>query len=407
MAASDQLLLVGISHRATPLEARERCAVPTMQLGTRAKALLENTGATECVLLSTCNRTEVLLATDDPRAADSVAAQLFSGVAGVYTFSGIEALFHIFSVAAGLESQVIGESQVLAQLREALQHARDAGSCGALLGGVLDHALAAGRRVRAETNIGDGTLSVARAAVDLAAKISGDLRSARVLVIGCGETGLLVGRCLKERQAGALRFVNRTLTGAQSAARELGGTAHGLEELAVLLADCDVAIVAVEASQPVVRAEHFAGAKLGRRQRPMVLVDISVPRGIEAALRDATDLFVANMDDLESIVATHRVGRAQAADAAALILVAEVEKFHGLRAVQALKPQVLALLERFDGVRRELLASQGSRVSLERFSELLTQRLQEEALRVLKTGARDGAAEDSLLARYKNHAQEP
>ncbi len=407
MAASDQLLLVGISHRATPLEARERCAVPTMQLGTRAKALLENTGATECVLLSTCNRTEVLLATDDPRAADSVAAQLFSGVAGVYTFSGIEALFHIFRVAAGLESQVIGESQVLAQLREALQHARDAGSCGALLGGVLDHALAAGRRVRAETNIGDGTLSVARAAVDLAAKISGDLRSARVLVIGCGETGLLVGRCLKERQAGALRFVNRTLTGAQSAAHELGGTAHRLEELAVLLADCDVAIVAVEAPQPVVRAEHFADAKLGRRQRPMVLVDVSVPRGIEAALRDASDLFVANMDDLESIVATHRTERSQSADAAALILVAEVEKFHGLRAVQALKPQVLALLERFDGVRRELLTSQGSRVSLERFSELLTQRLQEEALRVLKSGARDGAAEDSLLARYKNHAQEP
>lgn len=257
MAASDQLLLVGISHRATPLEARERCAVPTMQLGTRAKALLENTGATECVLLSTCNRTEVLLATDDPRAADSVAAQLFSGVAGVYTFSGIEALFHIFRVAAGLESQVIGESQVLAQLREALQHARDAGSCGALLGGVLDHALAAGRRVRAETNIGDGTLSVARAAVDLAAKISGDLRSARVLVVGCGETGLLVGRCLKERQAGALRFVNRTLTGAQSAAHELGGTAHRLEELAVLLADCDVAIVAVEASQPVLSLIHI------------------------------------------------------------------------------------------------------------------------------------------------------
>lgn len=189
--------------------------------------------------------------------------------------------------------------------------------------------------------------------------------------------------------------------------QELGGTAHTLEELPELLATADSAIVAVEAPQSVVRAEHFTRVMLARRQRPMVLVDISVPRGIEAALRNESDLYVADMEDLDVIVAAHRAGRAQAADAAALILVAEVQKFYGLRAVQGLKPQVLGMVERFESVRSELVASQGGKLSLERFSEVLTQRLQDEALRVLKSGAREGVATDSLLLRYKNHSNEP
>lgn len=404
MAGASEITLVGVSHARTPLAQRERCAVAAAALSARCRELREETGARECCVISTCNRTEILLAGAPAGAGGRLQRLAFEGIDGVHEYTGLEALFHLYRVAAGLESQVLGETQILAQLREAATAARAAGTLGESLGAAIEGADKAGRRVRAETAIGEGTLSVARAAIQLALKVTGALSGRQAMVIGCGATGRLAARCLEEVGARNILCANRTRSSAEELAEEMGGSAHTLEELPDLLARADVALVAVEAPEPVVQAAHFVNFQ--RRQHPLVLLDISVPRGVDPALRQQRDLFLADMDDLESIVRGHRRGRRKAAEDAALILVAEVGKFEQRQALAVLKPRVVALVRRFEEIRAEALRAEAGRGDATRFSELLTQRLLDEALQALRGGLREEGAGEDLLARYKSHIGE-
>ncbi len=404
MAGASEIMLVGVSHAGTALAQRERCAVAATALSARCHELRAHTGARECCVISTCNRTEILLAGAPAGAPVLLREKMFDGIEGVHEYTGMEALFHLYRVSAGLESQVLGETQILAQLREAAASARTAGTLGEALAAALEGADKAGRRVRAETAIGEGTLSVARAAIQLALKVTGELSGRQAMVIGCGATGRLAARCLEEAGARKILCVNRTRSSAEELASEMCGTAHTLEELPGLLARADVVVVAVEAPEPVLRAAHFE--HFPRRQHPLVLLDISVPRGVDPALREQRDLFLADMDDLETIVRGHRRGRRKAAEDAALILVAEVGKFEQRQALAVLKPRVVALVRRFEEVRAETLSTEAGRGDSARFSEMLTQRLLDEALQALRGGVREEGPGEDLLARYKSHIGE-
>lgn len=404
MAAASDILLIGVSHAGTPLAQRERCAVAAADLGGRCRELKERTGARECCVISTCNRTEVLLAGGTEATVSVLRSEVFAGIDGVHEYTGLEALFHLYRVAAGLESQVLGETQILAQLRESTAAARSAGTLGDTLGAALEGADKAGRRVRAETAIGEGTLSIARAAIQLAQKVVGSFDAKQALVIGCGSTGRLAAQCLTDAGARGILCANRSRGPADELAAEIGGSAHSLEELPSLLARADVTLVAVDAPEPVVSVGHFRD--FPRRQHPLVLLDISVPRGVDPAIRRQNDVFLADMDDLQSVVRSSRRGRRKAAEDAALILVAEVDKFVQRQALHTLKPRVVEMVRCFEEIRADTLRTEAGRVDAARFSELLTQRLLDEALQALRGGVKTQGTGDELLARYKSHVGE-
>jgi glutamyl-tRNA reductase len=409
MSLLRELILAGISHRTAPVEVRELCVVAPADLRARLGALREGGGFPECLILSTCNRTEILaLAEDVPLGSGHLEEAVF-GQAGpippnaLYAHHGVEAVFHLFRVAAGLESQVLGESQILSQIKEAAQAARDAGTLGPVLSSLLDHALSLGKRVRTQTRLGEGTLSVARAAVELAQKVLGDLATVRALVLGAGETGVLVARHLSE--AGCRRFVfaNRTLSRAEDLAREFGGEARSLDDLGLVLPDMNLSVVSVDASEPIVRPAHLDPVRLRRHDRPPVLIDISMPRGVDPALKNHPDLLVHDLDDLDAIVARHLRERKAEIEAAGRIVVEETHKWFVLRTYAAFKPAITGLMDRFEEIRRDLLAEAGlDGGDAESFSIKLTRRLLDEALGTLKEGARKSVSEEHLDRRYRS-----
>lgn len=401
-----ELLLLGVSHKTAAVEIRERCAVRKDGVVPTLKQLKDEHGLTECWLLSTCNRTEIVAVGDGTtQIVERLRATLFGMQIpddAVYAHRGVEAVFHMFRVAGGLDSQVLGESQILAQIKDAAAAAKEAGTLGPIVHSLIEHALTAGKRVRSETKVGEGTLSVAKAAVELAQKVLGSFARAKCLIVGAGETGLLVARHLRDGGCRDLVFTNRTFARAEAAAAEFGGTARPLESLGEYLSDMDLTIVSVDGSEPIVRTEHVDPARLRKHDRPPVLIDISIPRAIDPVLRSVDDLLVHDLDDLESIVSRHRREREAEVERAGHILVEETHKWFGLRTYAALKPVITGLVERFEGIRRDFLTQQGkSGPEWEHFSEKLMRRLLDEALGSLKEGARKTLSEDILERHYR------
>jgi glutamyl-tRNA reductase len=358
------MVLVGLSHRTACVELRERCAVPPAALSGVLARLRAETGIEECWILSTCNRTEVLALVEDPReSAERIRVALFGAAAAtpeaVYGYDGADAVFHVFRVAAGLDSQVLGESQILSQMKEAIAASKDAGALGTVLGSLVEQALALGKRVRTRTRLGEGTLSVARAAVELAQKVLGSFGTVRALVVGVGETGLLVAKHLRDAGCTKLWFANRTVERAQAAAAELGGEALPLDGIGGVLSDVNLTIVSVDAPEPIVLPSHFNPARLRRHDRPPMLIDISVPRAVHPSLKSHPDVLVHDMDDLDAIVARHQQEREAEIEAAGKIVVEEAHKWFALRAYASFKPAIAGLVERFEQIRAELLTQLG------------------------------------------------
>lgn len=406
MESLQELFLLGLSHRTAPIEVRERCALGRAAIPARLSALRGGT-VEECWLLSTCNRTEVLAVAKEPEGeARRLRQELFGAAvpeSSLYLHRGVEAVFHVFRVAGGLDSQVLGESQILAQLKDASAAAREAGSLGPLLQSLLDHALGAGKRVRSDTRVGEGTLSVAKAAVDLARRVFGGFASVRALILGAGETGLLAARHLRDEGCRSLAFANRTRERAEEAARSLGGEARPIESLATWLADMDLTIVSVDGTEPLVRGAHLDPGRLRRHDRPPVMIDLSVPRAVDPDLKSHPNLLVHDLDDLESIVARHRHEREAEVELAGRILVEETHKWVTVRTYAAFKPAITGLVDRFEAIRRDVLKAHGvPGADLEEFSAKLMRRFLDEALGTLKEGARQALPEEQLGRRYRN-----
>ncbi len=300
-------LCVGLSHKQVPIAVREQVSVPVDQLPARLARLRALPGVREAMLLSTCNRLEVFAVADARTAADEVRREL-GPLAARHALARIEddALAHLFRVAASLDSMVVGEAQIQGQVKEAHARALEAGACGPGLSRAVSAALSAAKRVRTETAIACGAVSVSSVAVRMAQKVLGDLSGRSVLLIGAGEMAQIAARAL--HACGALEVVvaNRSGAHAQALAAEVGGIAVSLAELPSMLERADVVLCSAAAQQPIVTQELMARALKARRHRPLFLIDLALPRNVDPRVNRLENVYVYDLDDLERIAAQNR-----------------------------------------------------------------------------------------------------
>jgi glutamyl-tRNA reductase len=328
-----RLVLVGTSHHHAPVELRERVAFDADTAGEVAGRL------GEAVVLSTCNRTEIYVATDDPDAAEAQAvAVLAAAEPALYRLRDRAAALHLFRVAAGLDSLVPGEGEILGQVRTAAE----SGTPGLLLDRLFRQALHAGRRVRAQTAIGESPASVSSAAAALAAQVFGELDGCRILMIGAGEVGEQAAKSLRARGAEILLTANSK-------------TDRG--ELAAQLANADVVVSSTDAPGYVLDAETV---ERNRRGRQLLLIDLAVPRDLDPAIHGLDDCFLYDIDDLQAIVSETLAGRRSEAERAETIVAAEAEKFHEWHASLDVVPAIASLRARAEQIREaELKKAEG------------------------------------------------
>ncbi len=352
------LSLVGVSHHQAPIELRERVAVDLE--GARALAA---TLAADCeaVVLSTCNRTEIYLAADDDHALERRAIAALLELAGaeaaslepvVYRLADESAALHLFRVSAGLDSLVPGEGEILGQVRDAFE----VGSPGPLLDRLFRNALHAGRRARVETAIGESPASVPAAAAALAQQVFDDLDGRSVVLVGAGRMSELTARNLRSRGAVVSVVANRTAAHGEELARRLGARSIGLEGLAAELGAADVVVASTSAPGFVLAADDLGAALRARRGRPVLLVDLAVPRDVDPALGSIDGCFVYDIDDLEAVVEASLSGRRAEAVRAERIVAAEAGRFREWQVSLAVVPAIASLRARAEEIRAAELA---------------------------------------------------
>src|SRR4051794_21835041 len=357
-----QLLLVGISHRTAPVERRERIDFQARGVADALRALSQRGSAREAVVVSTCNRAELYVACDEAAATRQDLVHFvseFNGVAGseltphVYDVTDLDVARHLFRVAGGLDSLVMGEPQILGQVKDAHTVATDAHTSGPVLNRLFHTSFAVGKRVRTETGLGSGAVSVSYAAVALARKIFGDLGGRSVAVIGAGEMGKLTALHMKSQAVKHVTIVSRTLAHAARTAEAIGGaSAAPWEELDSVLGACDIVITATGAARPILSKAHIESIMRPRRNRPLFIIDIAMPRDVEAAAGEIEQVFLYNIDDLQATVRENLARRASEVARAETIVNEEVEKFGGWFRSRGAIPTVVALRERFEEIRR-------------------------------------------------------
>ena len=326
------LYVLGINHQTAPVSLRETVAFGPDTLRHALASLRAQAGVQEAVLLSTCNRTELYARSDNgPDAlANWLAGQQRAGDdlhAYLYRHDGADAVRHLFRVATGLDSLVLGEPQILGQVKQAWNDARDAGSLGGPLDRAFQQAFATAKRARTETTIGRNPVSVASTAVRLAQESFARLDESDVLLIGAGETIELAARHLVAGKVRRLLIANRTLAHAQDLARRHGGFALPLEELDRHLAEADIVISATAARQPILQRAQVEQALRARRHRPMLLLDLAVPRDIAEDVATLRDVFLYTVDDLERAIEDNRAARRNAAEQAEAIIEVHASRF--------------------------------------------------------------------------------
>jgi glutamyl-tRNA reductase len=357
-----QILLVGISHRTAPVELRERVDFQARGVADALRAITGRGSAREAVVVSTCNRAELYVACDEAAATRVDLVRFvseFNGVAAadvaphVYDVADLDAAQHLFRVAAGLDSLVVGEPQILGQVKEAHTIATEAHTAGPVLNRLFHSSFAVGKRVRTETGLGSGAVSVSYAAVALARKIFGDLDGRSVAVIGAGEMGKLTALHMKSQAVKSITIVSRTMAHAARTAEAIGGaSAAPWEELDAVLGASDIVITATGASQPILTKAHIEAVMRPRRNRPLFIIDIAMPRDVEAAAGEIEQVFLYNIDDLQATVRENLARRASEVARAEGIVTEEVEKFGGWFRSRGAIPTVVALRERFEAIRR-------------------------------------------------------
>jgi glutamyl-tRNA reductase len=357
-----ELLLVGISHRTAPVELRERVDFQARGIPDALRALAQRGSAREAVVVSTCNRAELYVACDEAAATRQDLLRFvsdFNGVAAgelaphVYDVADLEVARHLFRVAAGLDSLVMGEPQILGQVKDAHTMASDAHTSGPVLNRLFHSSFAVGKRVRTETGLGSGAVSVSYAAVALARKIFGDLGGRNVAVIGAGEMGKLTALHMKSQAVKHVTIVSRTMAHAARTAEAIGGaSAAPWNELDAVLAASDIVITATGAASPILTKAHVEAVMRPRRDRPLFIIDIAMPRDVEAAAGEIEQVFLYNIDDLQATVRENLARRASEVARAETIVNEEVERFGGWFRSRGAIPTVVALRERFEAIRR-------------------------------------------------------
>jgi glutamyl-tRNA reductase len=355
-----RLLTVGVSHRTAPVELRETVDFARGGLEPALSALASRRIGRELVVLSTCNRAEIYAAADNDAAADALGRFLseYHGVAHdrliphLFVHRGADVPRHLFRVAAGLDSMVVGEPQILGQVKDAFAKAAEHKCTGALTNRLFTAAFTVGKRVRNETGLGEGAVSVSYAAIALARKIFGDLKGLDVLILGAGEMAKLTGVHLQSHHVGRLSIASRTLATAETLARDLNGHAIPWTSLNDALSAADIVLAATGAPEPVLTLNQMEDVMRPRRNRPLFLIDIAVPRDADPAVAQVDQVFLYNIDDLQTIVRENLARRRAELDRAEAIVTHEVHRFTSWMQSREMVPTVVALRQRFESIRQ-------------------------------------------------------
>lgn len=351
------LTVFGLNYQTAPLAIREKIAFSATQLPDALYALLALPEVQEAAILSTCNRTEVYCHVTDPTKACEWLAQHYQLETTfltpyLYCFNAKETARHVFRVASGLDSMVLGEAQILGQLKEAVRIAQENGGLGSLLNGLFQRAFQVAKEIRTQTQIGNHSLSMAAACLRLAERIFPTIHDCRVLFIGAGEMITLCATYFAAQKPHSISIANRSRARGEVLAQKVGGEAILLSDLSDHLADYDIVISSTASSLPIVGKGMIERALCKRRRKPIFMVDLAVPRDIEAEAGQLNDVYLYTVDDLISIVAKAKEARALAAIAAESIIDVQVEEFTHWLQSRAIVPTIRDLKDKAERVRR-------------------------------------------------------
>jgi glutamyl-tRNA reductase len=365
-----ELLALGVSHKTAPLDLRERLSLTEGRAVGALRELTAAAGIHEAATISTCNRTELYLIVSDPVEAESTALGVLTRQAEIrptellghlYSLRSGEAVRHLFRVTAGLDSMIVGEAEIQGQVKRAYELALVEGSTGPVLNRLFRGALAAGGRAREETGISEKGVSISSVAVELARRTLGDLGERRVLVIGAGETSALVAKALVARGVETVFVANRRYDRAIGLAQRFGGNAVRFDELPEQIEAADIVVSATNSPHHIVERDDIAQVMETREGRPLLLVDIAVPRDIDPACREIAGVSLHDIDDVQQIAERNASGREAEAKRAERILEAEQDRFERWLDSLEVVPTIAALRERGDEVVQRVLAENESR----------------------------------------------
>jgi glutamyl-tRNA reductase len=352
------LTIIGVNHKTAPIEVRERVAISREDLPETTRALAAIPGVSECMIVSTCNRVEILASIESPATDLTGFLQHHFGLnhallaPHLYEHRDQEAVRHLFRVAASLDSMVVGEPQILGQVKEAFAVARASGTVGGQLEHLLQSAFAAAKKVRTETEIGSNSVSIASVAVELARKIFGSLNGRTVFLVGAGKMSELAARHLVQQGAGAILVTNRTQERARRMAEEFQGRVIPFEQLYETASQADIVISSTGAPHPIFRPEHGRAFLQQRRNRPMFFIDIAVPRDVDPATGKLEGIFVYDIDDLQQVAASHMAERSREATDAEALIEGEVERFRQHQRTVNVAPAIVALQQQAEEIRQ-------------------------------------------------------
>jgi glutamyl-tRNA reductase len=366
-----KLLLTGISHKTAPVHLREKLAIGEALLP-EALHELQNLGASEAVILSTCNRVEIALTSPDHDEPSRVIEHFLRGWKGspsafeghLYRLEARDAIQHMFRVASSLDSMVVGEPQILGQLKSAYAIARSEGTIGGFLEQVMTRSFGVAKRVRTETGIGQMAVSVSYAAVELARTIfAGSLNGLSVMIIGSGKMGELAAKHLHRSGAKRIFVTNRTLERAQEMAATFKGQAIEYSRFTSMLHEVDIIIASSGAPHYILNREHMQRVITARKNKPMFLIDIAVPRNIDPAVNDIEGVFLYDVDDLEGVVNANIKERSKQAEQAEAIVIDEVERMMSRLKIEEVTPTIVSLQEQLENIRAAEVARALRRLS--------------------------------------------
>lgn len=354
-----EIVVVGVNHKAAPVQVREHLAFTPAQMESALAALREKT--MEAVLLSTCNRTEIYAVAPSAEAGAREVAEFLADFHAVpaerftpflFSLHGREAVNHLFAVASGLDSMILGEPQILGQVREAYLAALAQDTAGTMLSWIFHHAMKVGKQVRTDTNISRNAVSVSHAAVELAKGIFGSLSDRSVLLVGAGEMGQLAARNLLDNGCARLLVANRTYSRAEELAASCGGTAVAFDRLPDLLEEVDVAISATGAPSFVLTADIVGRAVPARSGRPLILIDIAVPRDVDPRVQEFEPVVLHDIDDLQAVCTANLEERRKEVGRAQEIIDDELELFETWWGSLQVVPTIKALRDRAEEIRQ-------------------------------------------------------
>ncbi len=363
------LQILGLNHNTAPVEIREQVVYSGDDVARALGCMAKVEGVDEAVLLSTCNRTEFYVVSDDDGRGrlrdwlhtDRKLDRSFGEA--LFTLEDDAAIRHIFRVACGLDSMILGEPQILGQLKDAFRFAQDAGTLGNQLSRLMQHTFAVAKKIRTDTEIGASPVSVASAAVSLANQFFAGFTKHTALLVGAGVTVELLAKHLSSHNIGRLFVANRSIERAQELAGRFGGFALPLSEIEGTLPEADILISSTSSPEPVIRLDHMKAAIKARKRKPIFAVDIAVPRDIEAGVSDLEDVYLYTIDDLDKVIQQGQGNRESAAIEANKLLDDEIRRYQSIERSKQAVPVIAALREQSETIRDEVIAQTQKRLA--------------------------------------------